>query len=60
MADAAFITLSVRDNGKGLAPAGANGAGQKRIGMGLIDMRERCAFLGEVFQFARRRKAERK
>ena len=45
------ISLNVRDNGKGLGEASANGRG-KRYGLGLIDMRERCAFLGGAFSVA--------
>jgi signal transduction histidine kinase len=41
----AFVTLNVRDNGKGL-PAQPATSGPSRTGMGLVDMRERCAFLG--------------
>ena len=47
-ADETWITLQIRDNGKGLAPASSDLA-DKRFGMGLIGMRERCAFLGGTF-----------
>src|SRR4029078_11536280 len=39
LSDPASVTLTIRDNGKGLPPA-TNGAANKRQGMGLIGMRE--------------------
>jgi len=41
------LNLTIRDNGKGLASP-AEDAG-KRVGMGLLNMRERAAFLGGTF-----------
>jgi signal transduction histidine kinase len=38
------IILRIRDNGRGLA--GTAAAPGSKFGMGLVDMRERCAFLG--------------
>jgi PAS domain S-box-containing protein len=46
--DPNFATLQLRDDGKGL-PRGAPSQPGKRPGLGLIDMRERCAFLGGSF-----------
>jgi signal transduction histidine kinase len=43
-----FVTLAISDNGKGL-PDPKAGITKQRCGMGLIDMRERCAFLGGTF-----------
>jgi two-component system, NarL family, sensor kinase len=44
--DEAFVTLRIRDNGKGLTSGPKEGGPRKRLGMGLVDMKERCAFLG--------------
>ena len=41
----AWISLRIRDNGKGMAPKGLM-HDARRGGMGLMDMRERCASLG--------------
>lgn len=45
--DNSAVFLKLKDNGKGLAHAGLET--RKRPGMGLVDMRERCAFLGGTF-----------
>ena len=44
--DDAFVTLQIRDNGKGLISGPGEGAPRKRAGMGSVDMKERCAILG--------------
>jgi two-component system NarL family sensor kinase len=44
-----FLTLCIRDDGRGLASYRPTTNEHKRLGMGLIDMKERCAFLGGGF-----------
>jgi two-component system, NarL family, sensor kinase len=45
--DESFVTLKVRDNGRGLPHTQAGPT--KGVGMGLSDMKERCAFLSGTF-----------
>ena len=43
------LKLIIHDNGKGLDPLAEKGQGRRRTGMGLLNMRERTAFLGGTF-----------
>jgi signal transduction histidine kinase len=47
--DQEFVNLRVRDNGRGLAEPDALEPERQRVRMGLVDMRERCEFLGGSF-----------
>lgn len=43
------VKLTIHDNGKGLQPASEKPGSPRRAGMGLLNMRERAAFLGGTF-----------
>ena len=47
--DGKEIHLTIRDNGKGLESTSMRLKGAKKMGMGLLNMRERTAHLGGVF-----------
>ena len=47
--NSSFLNLTVHDNGKGLDCSSKRLARPKKTGMGLINMRERTAFLGGAF-----------
>jgi signal transduction histidine kinase len=53
--DGASIKLAVRDNGKGLESVSERLKQPKKAGMGLLNMRERTAFLGGSFSIRSRR-----
>jgi two-component system NarL family sensor kinase len=43
------LKLTIHDNGRGLGSASERLASSKKVGMGLLNMRERTAFLGGIF-----------